>query len=166
MEKKVTAAQGECGVSFEELNRRALEEDSELRWEFEAERVRIDAAMRLKRLREEQGLTQEEMARRSGTTQPMLSRFFACEDDRSPTIETLVKLADAVKKRLDIQFVDVVTFEWNRPVGPSEFDAHWAPQGANVVELTPAARAVRASQRFVVAPRADAVGVLNDLRRA
>lgn len=115
------AAENEHYVDFLESTRRRIEEDPRLRWEFEAERLKLVIASTLNKLRESEGMSQAELAKKSGTTQPMLSRFFSGEDDRSPTIETLVKIADAVGKVLDIRLVDrhpvqlAQSMTWTRP---------------------------------------------------
>lgn len=112
------AAENEHYVDFLESTRRRIEEDPRLRWEFEAERLKLVIASTLNKLREAEGLSQAELAKKSGTTQPMLSRFFSGEDDRSPTIETLVKIADAFGKVLHIQLVDrhpAQSMTWSRP---------------------------------------------------
>lgn len=163
MAKAKGAKYGGHGVGFKDLNRQRLSEDAELRWEFEAERQRIAVALSLQQLQQDAGLGQAEMARLSGTTQPMLSRFFSCEDDRSPNIETLVKLADAVQKRLSIQFVDldaVVDFEWSKAAPPTESEGpRWALAAPYTkYTVSSAASAVRSARRFCVVPAADAAG--------
>lgn len=80
--------------------------DPELRWEYEALSLKLGLAMEFDRLRSDLGMSQSELAAASGTTQPMVSRFLSEEDERSPTLETLVKFADALGKRLKITLVD------------------------------------------------------------
>jgi transcriptional regulator with XRE-family HTH domain len=52
-------------------------------------------AMRLKRLREERGLTQEQLAKRSGLSHGYLARLEIGMHD--PSLSTLAKLANALK---------------------------------------------------------------------
>jgi transcriptional regulator with XRE-family HTH domain len=52
-------------------------------------------AMRLKRLREERGLTQEQLAKRSGMSHGYLARLEIGMHD--PSLSTLAKLAKALK---------------------------------------------------------------------
>lgn len=93
-------------ASFDDAIERWLVEDPEFRWEYEAERLKLDFAAEVDSLRKSQGLTQSELAERCETSQPAISRFFSGEDDRSPTLMTLIKLADAVGKRIGLVLAD------------------------------------------------------------
>ena len=70
---------------------------------FDEEEVYAKLAIQIARLREEQGLSQKDLARRLHTSQQMISRL---EDphNRSFSLNTLMKLAEALHKRLDIGF--------------------------------------------------------------
>jgi len=54
-------------------------------------------------LRERQGLTQAELAKRLNTTQPAIARFESGK--YNPTVKFLDKLARALGKKLEIRFV-------------------------------------------------------------
>ena len=56
-------------------------------------------AMRLKRLRDERGLTQEQLAKRSGVSHGYLARLEIGMHD--PSLSTLAKLAKALKVTVD-----------------------------------------------------------------
>lgn len=78
--------------------------DPEFRKAFEKEEVFVSLAIQIAGIREKKKLTQKQLARKIRTTQQNISRL---EDvrDRSYSIETLVKVADAFDKRLRIKFV-------------------------------------------------------------
>ena len=71
---------------------------------FDDEDFYARLAIQIAKLREEQGMSQQELARRLHTSQQMVSRL---EDihNRSFTLGTLIKLAEAFHKKLDIEFV-------------------------------------------------------------
>lgn len=71
---------------------------------FDEEDVFARLAIEIARIREEQGLTQKDLARRLHTSQQTISRL---EDagNRSFSLNTLLKLARAFHKRLDIHFI-------------------------------------------------------------
>lgn len=98
----------------ERLQKR-LAENPEVRWAFKEEQLRIRLVIAFDALRAEKGLTQVELSKLSDTTQPMLSRLFSGLDTRSPTLETLVKIADALGKEISIELVDrmpATAFDW------------------------------------------------------
>ena len=78
--------------------------NSEFRKGFEEEEVFAAAAIQVARIREKEGLTQEKLAKVLHTSQQTISRL---EDlsNSSYSLKTLVKLADALHKRLEIKFV-------------------------------------------------------------
>ncbi len=71
---------------------------------FDEEDFYARLAIQIARLREEEGINQHELARRLRTSQQMVSRL---EDphNRSFSIRTLIKLARAFHKKLDVEFV-------------------------------------------------------------
>ena len=70
-------------------------------YEEELEKLRI--ADSLIKLREKRGLTQAELARRMGVTQPFIAKLEAGETHNF-SLETLVKLASALNSELEIRF--------------------------------------------------------------
>ncbi len=64
----------------------------------------IELGERVRELRLRAGLTQSELARRMGTTQPAIARLEA--GGTSPSIQTLDSVAQAVGARLEILFVE------------------------------------------------------------
>ncbi len=82
---------------------REKSKNKEFKKAFDEEDVYARLAIQIAKLREEQGLNQKELAKRLHTSQQMISRL---EDpcNRSFSLNTLVKLAKAFHKRLDIRF--------------------------------------------------------------
>jgi ribosome-binding protein aMBF1 (putative translation factor) len=70
---------------------------------FEEESTALNIGIALARERERKGLTQEDVARKMGTSAPQVSRT-----ERSPehvNVQTLMRCADAVGMELDIRLV-------------------------------------------------------------
>lgn len=104
-------------TSFRSMLEKLLEEDRELRWEFEEEGIKLRFAEEIEQAREQLGLTQQTLAERCKTTQSAISRFLNGLDTRSPRLDTLVKLADAVGKKISFRLDDRdVETEWIAPV--------------------------------------------------
>ena len=88
---------------FRDHLREALK-NKEIKKAFDEEDVYARLAVEIAMLREKQGLSQKDLARRLGTSQQMISRL---EDpsNNGISLHTLVKLAQAFHKRLKIGFV-------------------------------------------------------------
>ena len=71
---------------------------------FEEEEIFASIAIELARLREKEGLTQQELARLLHTSQQTISRL-EDPDNTSCTVKTLVKIAHAMHKELEIRLV-------------------------------------------------------------
>jgi ribosome-binding protein aMBF1 (putative translation factor) len=78
--------------------------DPEFKKAFDEEGVYARLAIQIAQLREEQGLSQKDLAERLHTSQQMISRLEDAEN-QSLSLGTLVKLAEAFHKRLNIKFV-------------------------------------------------------------
>ena len=78
--------------------------DPEFRKAFEEEEIYASLAIQIAKIREEGNLTQKELAKRLHTTQQTVSRLEDV-DNRSYSLKTLVKLADALDKRLKVELV-------------------------------------------------------------
>lgn len=89
-------------IKFRDELREKLK-DKEFRKAFDKEDLYARLAIQIAKLREEEGLSQKELARRLRTSQQMISRL-EDPDNRSLSLGTLVKLAEAFHKRLDIGF--------------------------------------------------------------
>ena len=79
-------------------------EHKEFKKAFEEEDFFSRLAVQIARIREEQGLSQKELAKRLHTSQQMISRL---EDpsNQSLSLTTLVKLARVLHKRIELQFL-------------------------------------------------------------
>ncbi|WP_424536544.1 helix-turn-helix domain-containing protein [Sphaerisporangium viridialbum] len=69
---------------------------------YESVRIRFELGEAVRLRREELGLTQAELARRTGLKQPAVARFEA--GGTMPTIPMLERLAEALEMRLNVQF--------------------------------------------------------------
>ena len=69
---------------------------------YEAARIRFELGEAVRVRREELGLTQAELAERTGLKQPAVARFEA--GGTMPTIPMLERLAEALELRLSVQF--------------------------------------------------------------
>lgn len=128
-DERASSPSASGAASFDDAIDRWLVEDSEFRWEYEAERLKLGFAAEVDSLRQELGLTQQELAERCETSQPTISRFFSGEDERSPTLMTLIKMADAVGKRIGLILEDwsVSIRDWRDEIdGPA--DSPWSFQ--------------------------------------
>ena len=79
-------------------------ENPDFKKAFEDEEVFASIAITLAKLREKEGLTQKELAKRMHTSQQMVARL---EDlsNQSCSIKTLIKAARVMNKRLVVKFV-------------------------------------------------------------
>lgn len=89
--------------SFQERLREDLK-DPEFRKHFEEERRALDLALKIAKLRERKGLSQQEFARLMGTSQQAISRIESGEYEGF-TLKTLQKIAEATGTHLKIEFV-------------------------------------------------------------
>ena len=71
------------------------------------ERLRMELVVKLAQIRKELGVTQAALARKTNTTQPMISRFFSGEDKRSPSLQTVVKMAWGLNREIRIELVEL-----------------------------------------------------------
>ena len=89
--------------TFQERLREDLK-DPEFRKHFEEERRALDLALKIAKLRERKGLTQQEFAQLMGTSQQAVSRIESGEYEGF-TLKTLEKIAEATGTQLKIEFV-------------------------------------------------------------
>ena len=64
--------------------------------------VAIHVADQVRQLRSALGISQEELARRAGTSQPMIARLE--RGGQPPSLRTLVRLAEALNAELTVRF--------------------------------------------------------------
>ena len=90
-------------IKFDDVLREQLK-NKEIGKAYEEEGIYVDIAVQIAKLREKEGYSQKELAKKLHTTQQTISRLES-SDNRSITLGTLIRLAKALHKRLDIRFV-------------------------------------------------------------
>lgn len=86
------------------LNKR-IGDDPELKRMVAEEMVNARVAQAIYDLRTEAGLTQRELARRVGTTQPVIARLEDA-DYHGHSLRMLIRIASALGRELDVRFVN------------------------------------------------------------
>lgn len=76
--------------------------DPEFKKRFQREMLINEIAKMVIQLRREAQLTQQELAKKAGTTQPVIARLESGMDHRMPTLELLARLAAAANLKLRI----------------------------------------------------------------
>jgi ribosome-binding protein aMBF1 (putative translation factor) len=76
--------------------------DPEIRAGYERARLAFELGEQVRRLREARGMSQQELARRAGTSQPAIARLEAGGVD--PRLETLHRLGRALDADLVLRF--------------------------------------------------------------
>jgi transcriptional regulator with XRE-family HTH domain len=78
--------------------------DKEFAHLFQRELLINEIAKMVVKLRQQAHLTQQELAIKAGTTQPVIARLESGSDSRIPSLELLAKLADATNTNLEIAY--------------------------------------------------------------
>ena len=78
--------------------------DPEFKAHYQEERQALKLAMKIARLREKKGLSQQQLAKLMGTSQQAVSRIESGEYDGF-TLKTLEKIAEATGMKVKIEFV-------------------------------------------------------------
>ena len=78
--------------------------DPEFKSHYEDERQALKLAIKIAALREQKGLSQQELAKRMGTSQQAISRIESGEYEGF-TLKTLEKIAEATGMKVKIDFV-------------------------------------------------------------
>jgi len=78
--------------------------DLEFKAHYKEERQALKLAMKIAKLREKKGLSQQQMAKLMGTSQQAISRIESGEYEGF-TLRTLEKIAEATGTRVKIEFV-------------------------------------------------------------
>ncbi|MGA7878279.1 MAG: helix-turn-helix transcriptional regulator [Desulfoferrobacter sp.] len=93
-------------LTHEEMVGKMLK-DPEVKAEYDALKPEFELLDELLKARDEAGLTQEEVARRMGTSRPAVARIEAGGGSKghSPSIATLRKYAEAVGCKLEVKLV-------------------------------------------------------------
>ena len=94
--------------AFDKLDRsikRAIASDVNLSIEYEKEKLNIQIADTVHKLRMDAGWTQAQLAKKTGFTQPFIARLENPKADKKPTLETLAKVVSAFDRQLRIEIV-------------------------------------------------------------
>ncbi|PIV01799.1 MAG: transcriptional regulator [Syntrophobacterales bacterium CG03_land_8_20_14_0_80_58_14] len=78
--------------------------DPEFKTHYQEERQALKLAMKIAELRDQKGLSQQELAKLMGTSQQAISRIESGEYEGF-TLKTLGKIAEATGMRIKIEFV-------------------------------------------------------------
>ena len=78
--------------------------DAEFGREFERQQIISEIAQSTYNLRVKAGLTQQDMADKSDTTQQVIARLESGRDTRIPSIDLLNRIAHAVGKNVRVSF--------------------------------------------------------------
>lgn len=92
-------------MPFQEINiskiiKEKCENDSEFKAAFREASAELDLIAQIIKTRKEKGLTQKDIAEKSGLTQQMISRIEKRE--YPPSLRNLVKVADALDSKLQL----------------------------------------------------------------
>jgi len=66
-------------------------------------RLRLLMAHEIRRMREKAHLTQGQLARAIGVSQPLIGRLESVKDERIPGLELLAKISHATKQKIDVK---------------------------------------------------------------
>lgn len=87
-------------IKFKDYLKKELK-DPEFKLAFDEEEIYASLAIQIAKIREKEGLTQRELARRLHTTQQTVSRLENIHN-KSYSLQTLIKLSHALNKRLEV----------------------------------------------------------------
>lgn len=93
-------------IKFKDYLKKELK-DPEFSEAFDEEEIYASLAIQIAKIRQQEKLTQKELAKRLHTTQQTISRLENIYD-KSYSIQTLIKLARILDKRVSVKFSDVV----------------------------------------------------------
>lgn len=88
-----------AGIPFEQLENELLQNE-EFRQECENLKPRYEIISQIIEARKEQGITQEELARRCGTQKSHISRMES--GNYNPSLDFLIKIANGLGKKIRI----------------------------------------------------------------
>src|SRR6056297_3395419 len=90
-------------ISLDEVLKNKLD-DKEFSILYDKEEIKNKIAKMVIQLRQREGLTQEELAKRANTSQPVNARLERGTDTRIPSLELLSKIAHSLGRELEINF--------------------------------------------------------------
>jgi ribosome-binding protein aMBF1 (putative translation factor) len=99
MKTKKRKPYGSPAKFFEEMMK-----DPEVRFHYQEERAKTDIAMAVRTARLKAHLTQAGLAKKIGTAQSVIARLESGEDDRTPTLPLLARIASTCGGKLELGF--------------------------------------------------------------
>jgi predicted transcriptional regulator len=81
-----------------------LKNDPEFRRAYEQRRFIQETAVAVRQLREEAGLSQAELAKRVGVSQPVIARLERGAEQRAPRFETLRRIGEVLGRKVELVF--------------------------------------------------------------
>ena len=91
-------------ITLDSVIQENLKKDPEFREHYQKELLINEISARVVALRNKAHLTQAELARRAGTTQPVIARLESGTDSRVPSLDLLSRIAEASCAKLHISF--------------------------------------------------------------
>ncbi|MDR2035138.1 MAG: helix-turn-helix transcriptional regulator [Coriobacteriales bacterium] len=88
--------------SIDDLIQVECDKSTEFAAEFRKEKERLSAAIALMKLREEEGMTQRQLAVATGKTQSTIARIE--NGNMNPSVKLLSEIADALGRKLEFTF--------------------------------------------------------------
>lgn len=89
------------GKNFKTYLKKKLS-DKELKMAYEDAAMHLKVAHLLETLREKAGITQAELAKKTGVSQPMIARLERGDQDRVPTLNTINKIFHALGYEVEL----------------------------------------------------------------
>lgn len=90
------------GIALDEVIKRQLKKSPELQLEVEQRRFYLQVAHLITELRSHAGISQSDLAKRAGVSQPLIARLEKGDQHRTPTLETLMKVLKALGYSLSL----------------------------------------------------------------
>jgi HTH-type transcriptional regulator/antitoxin HipB len=89
------------GLSFDELLKKELK-NKEIKFLFDERQFYLQVAHLISELRAKSGLSQVELAKKAGVSQPLVARLEKGDHRRTPTFDTIFKILKALGYSLEL----------------------------------------------------------------
>jgi HTH-type transcriptional regulator/antitoxin HipB len=96
----------ERGISLDEYLK-GRRKNREFRIAFDQAMIHLELAHMIGELRKLAGITQTELARQAGVSQPMIARLERGDQDRIPTLSTLNKVLNVLGREVELVVKEV-----------------------------------------------------------
>ncbi|HRK01624.1 MAG TPA: helix-turn-helix domain-containing protein [Oligoflexia bacterium] len=90
------------GVSLETVIERQIKKDKDFRILFDERRFYLQVAHLITNLRAKSGLSQSEVAKAAGVSQPLIARLEKGDQRRAPTFDTIYRILKTLGYQLEI----------------------------------------------------------------